>query len=356
MAAALPERPALSNPPGNMLVGVIAAPHRVEMISVPVPIPGPSEVLVRIRATAICTYEQRTYSGQQANTFPWLGGHEIAGEIAAVGSEAIDSVRVGDRVAVGSAGCGRCRWCLTGQDRVCPRHYTYCQYGSAAGLGGFAEYKLHPADGVYVTGDAPFEMAALTEPLSCAVHAVRRLDVGIGDDVVVIGAGVMGLLNVVALRMRGARVIVSELDEGRRDMARRLGAHELVDAGADPVARVLELTDGAGVTAVIAAVGGEIANRQGMAMLAERGKLLLFAGAHPEPPLELRPNAVHNREQSVLGAVSGDKRDFYIASRLIRHGLVDLGPLVQRTFPLTRLADALEASLVPGALRIFTVS
>jgi len=94
MAAALPERPALSNPPGNMLVGVIAAPHRVEMISVPVPIPGPSEVLVRIRATAICTYEQRTYSGQQANTFPWLGGHEIAGEIAAVGSEAIDSVRV----------------------------------------------------------------------------------------------------------------------------------------------------------------------------------------------------------------------------------------------------------------------
>jgi L-iditol 2-dehydrogenase len=356
MAAALPGRPARSTSSGNMLVGAIVAPHRVEMMSVPIPTPGPSEVLVRIRATAICTYEQRTYSGQQSNTFPWLGGHEIAGEIAAVGSETIDSVRVGDRVAVGSAGCGRCRWCLTGQDRACPRHYTYCQYGSAAGLGGFAEYKLHPADGVYTTGDAPFEMAALAEPLSCAIHAVRRLDCGIGDDVVVIGAGVMGLFNVIALRLRGARVIVSELDEGRRALAGRLGANELIDASTDPVARVKELTDGQGASAVIAAVGGETANRQGLAMLAERGKLLLFAGAHPEPALELRPNAIHNREQAVLGAVSGDKQDFYIASKLIRHGLVDLAPLVQQTFPLARLADALDASLVPGTLRVITVS
>jgi L-iditol 2-dehydrogenase len=342
-----------STAPNTMLVGVIAAPHRVELMSVAVPAPGPGEVLVRIRATAICTYEQRTYSGQQSNTFPWLGGHEIAGEIAALGTGVTDGLRVGDRVAVGSASCGRCHWCLTGQDRACPRHYTYTRYGEVAGLGGFAEYKIHPADGVYDVGDVPFAIAALVEPLSCAVHAARMLDVGVAEDAIVIGAGVMGLLNIVALKERGARVIVSEIDESRLAMAKVMGADELVHgATEDPVARVRALTENRGATVVVAAVGGAAANEQAMAMLAERGRFLIFAGAHPEPPLELRPNGMHNREQTVVGAVSGDKQDFYVASRLIRYGLVDLSPLVQATYPLTRLAEALEESIKPGAYRI----
>ncbi len=352
MTTALPDEAIQPKTPDRMLVGAISAPHHVELMSVAVPAPGPGEVLVRIRGTAICTYEQRTFSGQQTNTFPWLGGHEIAGEIAAIGPAVPDGLAVGDRVAVGSAGCGCCHWCLTGQDRACLRHYTYATYGAASGLAGFAEYKMHPADGVYAVGDAPFELAALAEPLSCAVHAVRMLSIDLAEDVVVIGAGVMGLLNVLALKQRGARVIVSELDEARLDVARRLGADELVDAGADPVERVRELTEGRGASAVIAAVGGATVNTQALAMLAERGRLLLFAGAHPEAPLELHPNTMHNHEQLVMGAVSGDKRDFYVASRLIRYGQVDLRPLVQGTYPLTKLADALDAALLPGAYRI----
>lgn len=337
----------------QMLVGAIAAPHRVELLSVPIPSPGPTEVLVRIRATAICTYEQRTYGGQQSNTFPWLGGHEIAGEIAALGTAVSDTLHVGDRVAVGSAACGQCYWCLTGQDRACPNHYTYATYGEASGLAGFAEYKVHPADGVYPVGDAPFDVAALAEPLSCALHAVRLLRVGVSEDAVVIGAGPMGLLNVVALKKRGARVIVSEIDDDRLAMAKTMGADEVVQAGAyDPVERVRELTEGRGAPIVITAAGGEEINRQAVAMLAERGQLLLFAGAHPEPLLQLHPNAMHNREQSVLGAVSGDKADFFVATRLIRYGQVDLRPLIQGSFPLTRLADALDASLAPTAYRI----
>jgi L-iditol 2-dehydrogenase len=353
MAKAFPAAETRSTTPDNMLVGAIAAPHRVELMSVPIPAPGPGEVLVRIMATAICTYEQRTYSGAQSNTFPWLGGHEIAGEIAALGAGVRDGLAVGDRVAVGSASCGRCHWCLTGQDRACARHYTYSQYGEAAGLAGFAQYKIHPADGAYSVGQAPYQIAALAEPLNCAIHAARMLNVGLGEDAVVIGAGVMGLLNVVALKKRGARVIVSEMDERRLATARAMGADELINVAIeDPVARVKELTESRGASVVIAAVGGGKANEQAMGMLAERGRFLIFAGAHPETPLELRPNGMHNREQMVSGAVSGDKQDFYTASRLIRYGQVDLSPLVQATYPLTRLADALDEAIKPGAYRV----
>ena len=353
MTKAFPAAETRSKTPDNMLVGAIAAPHRVELMSVPIPVPGPGEVLVRIMATAICTYEQRTYSGAQSNTFPWLGGHEIAGEIAALGAGVPDGPAVGVRVAVGSASCGRCHWCLTGQDRACARHYTYSQYGEAAGLAGFAQYKIHPADGVYEVGQAPVEIAALAEPLNCAIHAARMLDVGVCEDAVVIGAGVMGLLNVVALKKRGARVIVSEMDEGRLATAGVMGADELINvATEDPVARVKELTEGRGASVVVAAVGSAKANDQALAMLAERGRFLIFAGAHPEPPLELRPNGMHNREQMVSGAVSGDKQDFYTASRLIRYGQVDLTPLVQSTYPLTRLAEALDEAIKPGAYRV----
>ena len=352
MTTALPDLEVRVESTDQMLVGAITAPHCVELLHVPVPVPGQGEVLLRIRATAICTYEQRTFSGQQANEFPWLGGHEIAGEIAAIGPGVGAGIELGQRVAVGSAGCGHCHWCLTGQDRACPRHYTYSRYGAASGLAGFAEYKIHPADGVYDVGSAPFEIAALAEPLSCAVHAVRLLEIGLGDDVAVIGAGVMGLLNVIALKKAGARVIVSELDGARLEMARRLGADELIHAGDDPVARVRALTEGRGAGAIIAAAGGAAVNTQAMAMLADRGRLLLFAGAHPEPVLELHPNAIHNHEQAVIGAVSGDKADFYVAARLIRYGQVDLAPLVDATYPLGRLSDALDAALKPGAYRI----
>jgi L-iditol 2-dehydrogenase len=340
--------------PKEMRVGTMAAAHQIEFRTVPTPEPASGDVLVRIRAVAICTWEQRTYSGQQPNTFPFIGGHEIAGEIAAIGPNCAPGLEIGDLVAVGSASCGRCHWCLTGQDRACARHYAGApRYGDAWGPGGFADFKTHPADGVYKVGDAPIEVASLTEPLSCAVHASRMLNPYVSEDVVVLGAGVMGLMNVVALKRRGARVIVSEIDAGRLAKAKAMGADELIDASKeDPIARVKELTEGRGTEAVICAFGGATANEQALAMLSEKGRMVLFAGAYPEAPLTLAPNKMHDHERQVIGVVSGDKQDFYIASRLIRHHLVDLSPLIQATYPLTQLGEALDASLKPGSYRV----
>lgn len=338
----------------TMRVGIMAGVHDIAVRDVTLPEPGPGEVLVRIRATAICTWEQRSYSGAQANKFPFVGGHEIAGEIAAIGPGTTTDLQVGERVAIGSASCGKCHWCKTGQDRACKQHYgVVSKYGDAWGPGGFAQYKIQTADGVYRVGDAPFETAALSEPLSCAMHATRMLGLGVGQDVVVLGAGVMGLMNVVAARQRGCRVIVSEVDPARLEMARRMGATELIDATkVDPVARVKELTEGRGAEAVIAAIGHEKANEQGMAMLSDRGHFVLFAAAHPEPAFTFLPNDMHNRETGVFGVISGDKQDFYAATRLIRYGLVDLSPLIDARYPLEEIDVALEHAIKPGTYRV----
>jgi L-iditol 2-dehydrogenase len=341
-------------PTGSMRIGVMAGVKDVAVREVAVPDPKPGEILVRLHATAICTWEQRTYSGAQHNTFPFVGGHESAGEIVAFGRGVSSELDIGDRVALGPSSCGKCHWCLTGQDRACKQHYAGAvKYGDAWGPGGFAEYKSHPADGVYAVGDAPYDQAALAEPLSCALHATRMLGIYVGEDVVVLGAGVMGLMNVIAAKKRGARVIVSEIDAGRLTRARAIGADELIDASTtDPISRVRELTGGRGAEAVIAAIGHEKANEQGMAMLADRGRYVLFAAAHPEPRFTVSPNELHNRETGAFGVVSKDKQDFYAASRLIRYGQVDLAPLIDVRYPLERVGEALDHALRPGTYRV----
>jgi L-iditol 2-dehydrogenase len=322
---------------------------------VEIPEPGVNEVLVRVRATAICTWEQRSYSGQQGNKFPFIGGHEIAGEIVAIGPGASDELHVGDHVTVGSAACGQCHWCRTGRDRMCRQHYAgVAKFADAWGPGGFAEYKLHPASGIYpIDPSVSFEEACLAEPLSCALHAARQLKVGISDDAVVIGAGVMGLMNVVALKKHGARVIVSEIDPDRLAKARQLGADVTIDASTeDPVARVKELTGGRGAEHVITAFGAGVANEQAMAMLSDRGRIVLFASAHPESPLVVGPNEMHNRETGVVGSLSSEEFDFHVANRLIGLRQVDVSPLIQGSYPLTELAAALDESIKPGTYRI----
>ncbi|CAB5110140.1 MAG: zinc-binding dehydrogenase [Actinobacteria bacterium] len=340
--------------PATFAVGSMTKPGGIEIVQVPTPKPNYGEALIRIEATAICTWEQRSYSGAQENEFPFVGGHESAGIVVSLGPDYRGPLKEGDRVAVGGASCGACHWCLTNQNRVCPRHYSgSVSYDCGWGPGGFAEYKIHPSDGLAFVGDVSADVASLTEPLSCAVHAARIADVKVSSDVVVIGAGTMGLMNVVALKQRGARVIVSEVDAGRLAMAKLMGADVCIDASTvDPVEAVKELTEGRGADTVVTAIGHKSANDQGLAMLAQRGTLVLFASAHPETPIEISPNKWHNNEKRLLGVLSSEKEDFYIAARMIRYGLVDVAPLIQGRYPLSQLAAALDQSITPGSYRI----
>lgn len=334
--------------------GTITGVGAVELVDIPTPTPGYGEALVRIEATAICTWEQRTYSGAQDNKFPFIGGHEVAGTIVSFGPGYRGQLSVGDRVALGGASCGSCHWCYTGRDRVCAEHYRgSVEYDEGWGPGGFAEFKVHPADGLFPIGDVPAEIGCLAEPLSCALHAARLSGAKVGNDVVILGAGTMGLMNLIAMKKHGARVIVSEIDADRLAKAQAMGADVIIDASKqDPIARVMELTDGRGADIVIAAIGHRVANEQGMKMIAPRGTFVVFASAHPETPIEVGPNALHNDEKRVIGVVSSEKEDFYTAAKLIRQGQVDLTPLIQNRYPLSDLSGALDEAILPGTYRI----
>lgn len=342
--------------PARMKIGVITEPHHVEFRETALPAPGRGEAVVRQRATAICSWEYRTYSGTQSNRFPFVGGHEIAGEVVALG-ESCGDLKIGDRVAVGPTPCGACHWCRTGADRACSQSAPFVTYDEVWGPGGFAEYKVHQASGLYSIGDAPYDQASLTEPLSCALHGVRMLDVKVGQDAVVIGAGVMGLMNVLALKLHGARVIVTEVDPGRLALASRMGADEIIDATQeDPIAAVKRLTEGRGAEFVVLAIGGPKPTEQAWKMVSSRGRLLLFAAAHPDVPIVSSADELHNHESGLIGTIRMDKRDFYAASKLIGTGQVDVKPLIAATYKFDQLKEALDAASVPNTYRTIVVS
>ncbi|MEZ7839648.1 MAG: zinc-dependent alcohol dehydrogenase [Candidatus Nanopelagicales bacterium] len=323
----------------TMKAAVITDVGTVEVQDIPVPELGQREVLIKIGAASICSWEHRTFSGKQKPGLPFFGGHENAGEVVAV-TEGVTRVKVGDRVTLGPTQCGTCRACLRGEDKGCPEHFQYFSLkGGDLGPGGFSEYKVHREDGCFPVGDAPFELACLAEPLSCAVHAIRLMGMKQGDTAVVFGAGPMGLLNALVLHHAGVLVTLVDMEDERLQIARDNGINSTLLSTGDAVDEILALYPG-GVDGVVTAIGSRAVNEQGLKILQPRGTLCLFASAHPVEPLAIDPNWVHNTEVRIIGAVSADIQDHERATEMIAKGEIDLTPIMEKTFPL---ADAQEA-------------
>lgn len=325
----------------TMKAAVLTGVGEVEIQDIPVPALGSREVLVKIGAASICSWEQRTFVGKQKPGFPFLGGHENAGEVVAVADD-VSSVAVGDRVTLGPTRCGECRSCLRGEDKSCPEHFEYFSLkGGQLGPGGFLEYKVHREDGCFPVGDAPFELACLAEPLSCAVHAVRLMGMAEGDTAVVFGAGPMGLLNAMVMQQRGVDVALVDTEQERLDYAAEYGIKKTILSTGDAVAPILQEFPG-GVDGVVTAIGAKSVNEQGLKVLQPRGTLCLFASAHPVEMFDIDPNWVHNTEVRVIGAVSADIQDHKTATDMIAGGHIDLTPIMEKTFPLEEAKAAFE--------------
>jgi len=320
---------------------VITNVHEVEIHDIPIPELGPREVLVKIGAASICSWEHRTYIGKQSPGFPFLGGHENAGEVVAIADD-VTTISVGDRVTLGPTKCGVCRACLRGEDKACVEHFKYFSLkGGELGPGGFLEYKVHREDGCFDVGDAPYELACLAEPLSCAVHGVRLMGMSRGDTAVVFGAGPMGLLNALVLAHAGVDVAIVDMDPERLRVASDNGITKTIVSSGDAVDAILEMFPG-GVDGVVTAIGSKSVNEQGLKVLQPRGTLWLFASAHPVEPLEVDPNWVHNSEVRIIGAVSADLEDHKKATDMIAAGEIDLSSIMEKTFPLSEAKAAFE--------------
>jgi threonine dehydrogenase-like Zn-dependent dehydrogenase len=325
----------------TMKAAVLTGVGEVEIQDLPIPVLGPREVLVKIGAASICSWEQRTFVGKQKPGFPFLGGHENAGEVVAVAND-VTRVAVGDRITLGPTQCGTCRACVRGDDKGCPEHFKYFSLkGGELGPGGFLEYKVHREDGCFPVGDTPFELACLAEPLSCAVHGVRLMGMKAGDTAVVFGAGPMGLLNAMVLQHLGVDVALVDPEKERLDYAKEHGIRKTILSPGDAVEAILAEYPG-GVDGVVTAIGLKSVNEQGLKVLRPRGTLCLFASAHPVEMLEIDPNWVHNTEVRIIGAVSADIQDHETATNMIVAGDINVGAIMEKTFPLTEAQAAFE--------------
>lgn len=280
--------------------------------------PGPGEVRIRVRAAGICHTDLG--SVHYARAVPMVLGHEGAGVVESVG-EGVSHVRAGDAVAINwQPKCGRCRNCLRGRRDLCENILTTTQprllhdgkpLHAMLSAGAFCPLVVVPAGGaVPVRGDMPVEKAAL---LGCAVAtgvgaALYSARIEPGDDVVVIGAGGVGLNIVQGARLALAgRIVAVDVDDARLALALRLGATHAVNGGAvDSTEFVRAVTGGRGADAVFEVVGRVDLMQQGIEMLARGGALILVGAAERSAELAFLPRRFMSQQQVIRGCIFGN--------------------------------------------------
>lgn len=324
-----------------------------ELTTVPIPEVGPGEVLVKVKATAICGTDLHIYRwdpwAEERLRPPLIFGHEFCGDVAEVGA-GVTSVKVGDFVSAEThVTCGTCRQCRTGNAHI-------CQNLKILGVdtdGCFAEYVKIPAINAWkVDPSVPVEVAAIHDPLGNAVHSAMSVNM-LGKNVAVVGCGPIGLVCVAIAKMAGAsRVIAVEVNEYRAGLAGKLGADVVVNPARESLKDALLVqSDGIGVDIVLEMSGHPDAIRQSFAGLAQGGTVVMLG--IPPKPMELDfANAVVFREAKVLG-ITGRLvwQTWFETAALLRGGL-DVRPVITHTFRLDEFEKAMQLALSGNAGKI----
>jgi threonine dehydrogenase-like Zn-dependent dehydrogenase len=322
---------------------IITAPRTAGIEAIEPWAPAAGEILVRPKAVAVCTLERRLFSGSLPR-YPAIGGHEVAGVVEWVG-EHESTFRPGDRVAVDVMNrCGHCHYCRKGSDNLCanvgkPRRSSNFFVPG----GGFAESLPIPSgQAVKLPGHVGLEEASLIEPLACCLHSVKRAHLSPGETAAILGAGTMGTLHTLLAKLREARTIISDPDEGRLGFVQGQGADVTVNPRLnDPVQLVRDCTQGRGADVVFVPASSFEAGNQALAMVAPTGRVILYGSLHPTALLQLDWNYVHHQEITVTGSANNTHRDFQEAASLLVSGAITLQPLISRVIGLDELCGEL---------------
>jgi (R,R)-butanediol dehydrogenase/meso-butanediol dehydrogenase/diacetyl reductase len=324
-----------------MLVGLVTGREQLALSEFPEPSATAGKAVVQIAYCGICGTDVHAYqSGQPYN--PAICGHEWCGTVSAVGS-GVD-VREGDRVSIGIAGvCGRCPTCRRGDPEHCEAAFAgMIGVGPlAAPHGGFASAIAIDAARLYQTEDGIDDLdAAMLEPATIALHAVRRTPIRLGDSVVVIGAGPIGLLVMQCARTAGAgATIVIEPQPRRRALAGVLGADLLIDPNAEDAAEQITAFTGRVGADVVFECAGIPATIETAVGLARRGGAVSLVGV-PAAASEINGAAWLVREVRLVTSLGYTREEFEISQALVKDGRLQLRPLHSDTVSLTELPEA----------------
>jgi (R,R)-butanediol dehydrogenase / meso-butanediol dehydrogenase / diacetyl reductase len=301
--------------------------HDFDLVDVSDPSPGPDELLIRVAACGVCGSDIKAQRYAPAGI---IMGHELGGEIVAVGSSA-GKWRAGAIVAVlPVVSCGTCEYCAAGTVSHCAQ----TRYIGMGPAGGFADLAVVPARHAFaMPADLPAIYSALVEPFAVGLHGVHSAEVASGDDVLIVGAGGVGLTTLVWALTKGAvRVTVADPDPRRREFARAIGATDVVESVADAQA--------AGFDVAIECVGRPELLQACQAALRPLGRLVI-SGACAEPtPVE--PITALLKELTIRYSVCYRPDEFYEVIDAFSTGLVDPSAVIGRTLPLDRIAEAFD--------------
>jgi 2-desacetyl-2-hydroxyethyl bacteriochlorophyllide A dehydrogenase len=325
-----------------MRAAIVDRPGEIRVGDVPDPKPGERQVVVKVGACGICGTDLHIADGHFPPTpYPIVPGHEFAGEIVELGADVPPEWKVGDRVAVDpSLYCGYCTPCRSG-------HGNLCANWNATGDtvdGAFAEYVAVPADTCHRMPDSmTWEQGAIVEPVSCAVHGVRRIGVEAGERFLVVGAGTMGLIMQQLLQRAGAEVTVVDRNASRLPRATGLGA--------TAVAEDVSALDGELYDAAVDCTGAAPAIESAFDALRRGGRLLVFGVAPAEARVALSPFRIYNDEITIVGSMAV-LNSYANALDLVAKGYIDTEALITDTLPLEQYPDALAKMRSGAGLKI----
>jgi L-iditol 2-dehydrogenase len=341
-----------------MLAVRFYSPGDLRVEQVPVPEPGPGELVVKSAVALTCGTDVKMYRrGHPLAKPPTIMGHEFAGTITAVGA-GVGNFKVGTRVvSANSAPCGKCFYCLIHQPNLC-EHLN----DSIVGFtwpGSYAEYVRIPEGIVRQNtfevpeGVASEEVASL-EPLACVVHGWDLINQTPSGIVVIIGGGPIGLLHAQLARLNGAKkVALCDVVEERLQEARKVGVDVTIDSANENLAeRMLDLTEGRGADLVVEAVGRRETWESAQTLVRKGGTVLLFGGCPAGTAVSFDAEKIHYGEMHIQGAFHHTPASVERAFRLIVSGRVSIKPLISHDMPLERAKEALELMGSGKALKI----
>ncbi len=341
-----------------MRQAILSEPRRIELITRPVPTPGPGEVLLRVRAALTCGTDLKTYRRGHPKVPFGPFGHECAGDVAAVG-RGVRRVREGDAVVPApTAPCGTCAPCRRGRENLCERQF------EGIVLGAYADYLLVSAKvaGRHLLdkpGGLSYIEAAFLEPLACVIHAWERLRPRTVEQVAVVGLGAIGLLHVKMAKAAGARVVAVGRRQERLLLATRLGADAVVDTEQDGIGdRLRALTGGAGPDVVIECTGSPAMWVEVPRWTAPGGRVVLFAGLAAGTQVAFDATRLHYEEVDIVNTFHYRPRDVDEAHHLLGTGAIGVRPLVTGVRELAGIVDVFTSldrgngvkyAILPGA-------
>jgi len=327
----------------TMLAARLHAGGDFRIDTVEVPVPKADEVLIKVHRTGICGTDLHIVSGNfPAPNLPLTLGHEFSGTIVQLGGQGT-SLNIGDKVVVDiNIACDRCTFCRLGSKLFCA---SVRQLG-VHDAGALAEYVVAPIQNVYVLPDSiSLDAAAYVEPLACAIHGQDRIGIRAGETVLIIGGGPMGLAHIVLAKLQGAaKIIVSEPDSHRRQIALKLGADIAIDPIKENFRDLLNLnTNNIGPDVVIEAVGSIPTYEDSVAVVRRGGRILAYGAAPQDASMQLRPFDVYAKELTIVGSYAGTYDTWPRAINLIAAERFDPSLIVDTVRPLSEAVEALQS-------------